>query len=86
MTTKQLIARIRKYYRLYGEQNMVGIEIPILEDMTGELVKIEKVGIDDGEIGVFCKNGSWFIPLDELVYKELSKIMKNIYINVSKKK
>lgn len=86
MTTKQLIARIKKYYRLYGEQSLTGIDVPINDDLTGETVSLEKLGTDDGEIGVFCRNNSWFIPLEELVYKELSKVMKNIYVNLSKKK
>ena len=83
MTTVQLIARIRKYYRLYGDQNLSGIELRIDLD-SDKQTELEKLTMDDGELGVMLENGTWFIPLNELVYKELSKIMKRIYQNIQK--
>ena len=83
MTTKQLAARVRKYFRLYGKQNLSGIEISSEVGKTDvEMIHLTYLAEDDNEVGVFYDDNKWFIPLDEMTYKELNTICKRIEKNV----
>lgn len=76
MTTNQYRQRIKKYFRLYGSQNLSGIKLT--EKDSNAIYNLTTLDEDMGEVGVYCNNNSWFIPLDELTYSELKKICINI--------
>lgn len=76
MTTKQLAARVRKYYREKGSISLHGMAIPEMTQGAGQLIVLDRLCEDDGEIGVMCVGDKWFIPLDELTYRELAQILK----------
>ena len=42
----------------------------------GDLVTLDRVCVDDNELGVMCIGNKWFIPLTELTYREPMKIVK----------
>ena len=46
------------------------------EGGKGDLVTLDRVCVDDNELGVMCIGNKWFIPLTELTYRELIKIVK----------
>jgi hypothetical protein len=46
------------------------------EGGKGDLVTLDRVCVDDNELGVMCVGEKWFIPLTELTYRELMKIVK----------
>jgi hypothetical protein len=46
------------------------------EGGEGDLVTLDRVCVDDNELGVMCVGEKWFIPLTELTYRELMKIVK----------
>lgn len=46
------------------------------EEEKGDLVTLDMVCVDDDELGVMCVGNEWFIPLTELTYRELMKIVK----------
>jgi hypothetical protein len=76
MTTKQLLARVRKYYREKGSISLQGMEVPEMTQGAGNLVQLDRLCEDDGELGVMCVGEKWFIPLNELTYRELAQILK----------
>lgn len=76
MTTKQLAARIRKYYKTYGSISLKGMIIPCMTNGTGAPYILDRLCEDDNEIGVMCVGDEWFVSLNELTYSELSKIVK----------
>lgn len=78
MTTKQLEARLKKYFRTYGSISLNGMTIPSLDNGTGAPFILDRTCKDDNEIGVMCKGNNWFIPTSQLKYKEISQII-NIY-------
>lgn len=76
MTTKQLVARVRKLYKEKGSISLNGMTVHECEGGQGDLVTLDRVCIDDDELGVMCVGDKWFIPLTELTYRELMKIVK----------
>ena len=76
MTTKQLLARVRKYYREKGSISLQGMAVPEMTQGAGNLVQLDRLCEDDGELGVMCVGEKWFIPLSELTYRELAQILK----------
>lgn len=76
MTTKQLAARVRKLYKEKGSISLNGMQIHEYEDGKGDLMTLDRVCVDDNELGVMCVGDNWFIPIDELTYRELMKIVK----------
>ena len=76
MTTKQLVARIRKLYKEKGSIFLNGMTVHECEGGKGDLVTLDRVCVDDNELGVMCIGNKWFIPLTVLTYRELMKIVK----------
>ena len=76
MTTKQLVARVKKLYNENGSINLNGMQVHEYEGGEGDLVTLDRVCVDDNELGVMCVGEKWFIPLNELTYSELMKIVK----------
>lgn len=76
MTTKQLVARVRKLYKENGSIHLNGMQVQEYEGGEGDLVTLDRVCVDDNELGVMCVGEKWFIPLTELTYRELMKIVK----------
>lgn len=76
MTTKQLVARVKKLYKENGSIRLNGMQVHEYEDGEGDLVTLDRVCMDDNELGVMCVGEKWFIPLTELTYRELMKIVK----------
>lgn len=76
MTTKQLVARVRKLYKEKGSIHLNGMQVQEYEGVEGNLVTLDRVCVDDNELGVMCVGEKWFIPLTELTYRELMKIVK----------
>ena len=76
MTTKQLVARVRKLYKEKGSIHLNGMQVHEHEGGKGDLVTLDRVSVDDNELGVMCVGEKWFIPLTELTYRELMKIVK----------
>lgn len=76
MTTKQLVARVKKLYKENGSIHLNGMQVHEYEGGEGNLVTLDRVCVDDNELGVMCVGEDWFIPLTELTYSELMKIAK----------
>ena len=76
MTTKQLVARVRKLYKENGSISLNGMQVHEYEGGEGDLVTLDRVCVDDNELGVVCVGDEWFIPLTELTYEELMNIVK----------
>ena len=76
MTIKQLIAKIEKLYSEKGSVSLNGMQIHEYEGGKGDLMTLDRVCIDDNELGVMCIGDKWFVPLNELTYRELMKIIK----------
>ena len=76
MTTKQLVAGVRKLYKENGSIHLNGMQVHEYEGEEGDLVTLDRVCVDDNELGVMCVGEKWFIPLTELTYRELMKIVK----------
>ena len=76
MTTKQLVARVRKLYKEKGSIHLNGMQVHEYEGGKGDLVALDRVCMDDNELGVMCVGEKWFIPLTELTYRELMNIVK----------
>jgi hypothetical protein len=76
MTTKQLVARVKKLYKENGSIHLNGMQVHEYEGGEGDLVTLDRVCVDDNELGVMCVGEKWFIPLTELTYRELMKIVK----------
>lgn len=76
MTTKQLVARVKKLYKENGSIHLNGMQVHEYEDGEDDLVTLDRVCMDDNELGVMCVGEKWFIPLTELTYRELMKIVK----------
>jgi hypothetical protein len=76
MTTKQLVARVKKLYNDNGSINLNGMQVHEYEGGEGDLVTLDRVCVDDNELGVVCVGDEWFIPLTELTYEELMNIVK----------
>jgi hypothetical protein len=76
MTTKQLVARVKKLYKEKGSISLNGMQVHEYEGGEGDLVTLDRVCVDDNELGVMCVGEKWFIPLTELTYRELMKIVK----------
>ena len=78
MTTKQLVARVKKLYKENGSIHLNGMQVHEYEGGKGNLVTLDRVCVDDNELGVVCVGDEWFIPLTELTYEELMNIV-NMY-------
>jgi hypothetical protein len=78
MTTKQLVARVKKLYNENGSISLNGMQVHEYEGGEGDLVTLDRVCVDDNELGVVCVGDEWFIPLTELTYEELMNIV-NMY-------
>lgn len=76
MTTKQLVSKIQKLYKEKGSIQLNGMQVHEYEGGKGNLVTLDRVCMDDNELGVMCVCEKWFIPLGELTYRELMKIVK----------
>ena len=76
MTTKQLVTRVKKLYNENGSINLNGMQVHEYEGGEGDLVTLDRVCVDDNELGVVCVGDEWFIPLTELTYDELMNIVK----------
>ena len=76
MTTKQLEAKVKKLYKENGSIQLNGMQVHEYEGGKGDLVTLDRVCVDDNELGVMCVGEKWFIPLNELTYRELMKIVK----------
>ena len=76
MTTKQLEAKVKKLYKENGSIYLNGMQVHEYEGGKGDLVTLDRVCADDNELGVMCVGEKWFIPLTELTYRELMKIVK----------
>ena len=76
MTTKQLEAKVKKLYKENGSIYLNGMQVHEYEGGEGNLVTLDRVCMDDKELGVMCVCEKWFIPLTELTYRELMKIVK----------
>lgn len=76
MTAKQLVAKVKKLYNEKGSIQLNGMQVPEYEGGKGDLVTLDRVCMDDNELGVMCVGEKWFIPLGELTYRELMKIVK----------
>ncbi len=76
MTVKQLVARVKKLYKEKGSIRLNGMQVNGYENKEGDLVTLDRVCMDGDELGVMCVGDKWFIPLTELTYKELMKIVK----------
>ena len=76
MTTKQLEAKVKKLYKENGSIQLNGMQVHEYEGGKGDLVTLDRVCVDDNELGVMCVGEKWFIPLTELTYRELMKIVK----------
>ena len=76
MTKKQLVARVNKLYNEKGSIHLNGMQVHWDEGGKGDLVTLDRVCVDDNELGVMLVGDKWFIPLDELTYRELVKIVK----------
>ena len=50
--------------------------VPMGKGGTGLMIELDKICVDDGDLGAMCSGGRWFIPLEELTYRELEKIIK----------
>jgi hypothetical protein len=76
MTTNQHVARVKKLYKEKGSIHLNGMQVHEYEGGEGDLVTLDRVCEDDNELGVMCVGEKWFIPLTELTYRELMKIVK----------
>ena len=76
MTTKQLVARVKKLYKEKGSIHLNGMQVSEYEGEESDLVTLDRVCVDDNELGVMCVGEKWFIPLTDLTYRELMKIVK----------
>lgn len=76
MTTKQLVARVNKLYNEKGSIHLNGMKVHEYEGGKGNLLTLDRLCMDDDELGAMCDGETWFIPLTELTYRELMKIAK----------
>ncbi len=81
MTTKQLVAKIKKLYKEHGEVKFNSGDMLCLyteknKQTLENMIPIDRLCIDDNVLGVMCVGENWFIPLTELTYKELMNIVK----------
>ena len=73
---QQLIDRVKKLHKEKGSISLNGMFVPMGKGGTGLMIELDKICVDDGDLGAMCSGGRWFIPLDELTYRELEKIIK----------
>lgn len=81
MTTKQLVAKIKKLYREHGavkfnSGDMICLYAEKNKQTLENMIPVNRLCMDNDELGVMCGNNDWFIPLTELTYKELINIVK----------
>lgn len=77
MTTEQLVRKIKKFFRENGETAIAEMNVPELENGNGKVHRVNILCADNNEIGV--ASSDYFFPLDELTWKELSKIKKFLF-------
>lgn len=76
MTTKQLIEKVKKLYNEKGSVSLNGMQVHEYRGGKGDLVTLDRVFVDNNELCVLCVGGMLFIPLSELTYRELNRIVK----------
>ena len=54
MTTKQLVARVKKLYKEKGSIHLNGMQVHEYDGGEGDLVTLDRVCVDDNELGVMC--------------------------------
>jgi len=77
MTTKQLIARVKKYFRVNGSISLKGMSVHEMTQGMGKMINLDRLCVDDNQLGVMAVQNSWFIPLEELTFSELKNVLKH---------
>ena len=75
MTTKQLAAKVRRLYRENGNMFLTNFRVSRNQDGKGDMIAVNYTCMDEGQIGITCDKGKWFIPVEELTYSELKYIV-----------
>lgn len=75
MTTKQLAAKLRRLYKEKGNMFLTNFHISRNKDGKGDIIDADYTCMYEGQVGITCDKGKWFIPIEELTYSELKHII-----------